>query len=106
MKSFLFPERWPYNLISTPFILGMIIPVAFLDICLEIYHRISFPLYGIPYVNRAYHIIVDRHKLGYLPLSLKIACAYCGYVNGVFSYATAVAAETEKYWCGIMHKKA
>lgn len=105
MKHYLYPEKWPLNIFSAPFIFGMIIPVLFLDICLEVYHRICFPLYGIPYVKRAHHIIVDRHKLQYLDFFMKVSCTYCGYVNGVFSYASAIAGETEKHWCGIMHQK-
>lgn len=92
-------------MMTAPFIYGMIVPVVFLDICLEIYHRLCFPVYGIPYVNRSHYIIVDRQKLDYLDWFMKISCAYCGYVNGLFNYAAAIAGETEKYWCAIMHAK-
>ena len=28
---------------------------------------------------------------------------YCGYANGAFNYFSEIAAQTETYWCGIMH---
>lgn len=82
----------------------MIVPFVFLDICLEIYHRICFPIYGIPLVDRRKYIRIDRHKLSYLKETEKVFCMYCGYANGLLHYATIIAAETEKYWCGIKHK--
>jgi len=71
---------------------------------MEIYHRITFPLYGLNYVDRSKFIQLDRHKLSYLTLIQKINCAYCGYANGLAAYFVAVAGETEKYWCGIKHE--
>ena len=62
-------------------------------------------LYGIPFVKRGRYIKIDRHKLSYLNLLQKVHCMYCGYVNGLYAYAVAVAGETEKYWCGIAHGK-
>jgi hypothetical protein len=100
-----FPEKTPFRILTAPFIFGMFIPFVFLDICLEIYHRICFPVYGIPLVRRNKYIRIDRHKLSYLTGTEKVFCAYCGYANGLLQYAVAVAGETEKYWCGIKHKK-
>ncbi|MFA5954026.1 MAG: hypothetical protein WC817_00630 [Patescibacteria group bacterium] len=88
-----------------PFIYAMIVPVVFLDIAVEIYQRVCFPLYGLPVLSRVNYIRLDRQKLSYLRPLEKFNCTYCGYVNGVFRFASAIAAETEKYWCGIMHKK-
>lgn len=88
-----------------PFIYGMIIPSVFLDICIEIYHTFSFPLYGISYVKRSKYIKIDRQKLSYLSPIEKLNCMYCGYVNGLYAYAVQIAGETEKYWCGIKHQK-
>ncbi len=82
----------------------MLIPIAFFDICLEIYHRICFFCYEIPYVERNRYIKIDRHKLSYLRYSEKLNCVYCGYANGLINYARAIAGETEKYWCGIKHQ--
>ncbi len=30
---------------------------------------------------------------------------YCGYANGLLAYVGKIAAETEKYWCGIKHDR-
>lgn len=90
--------------ISTPFIWGMLIPVLISDICIEIYHRVSFPLYGMPYVERSRYIrIIDRYKLPYLTWWERAGCAYCGYVNGWLHYASVIAGRTEQYWCGVAH---
>jgi len=91
--------------IALPFISILIIPIFIMDICLEIYHRICFPLYGIPYIKRGKYVQIDRHKLKYLNWFQKIYCVYCGYANGMASYWVRVAGETERYWCGIKHKE-
>jgi hypothetical protein len=92
------------HLISFPFIWLMIVPLVIMDICLEIYHRICFPLYGITIVKRSHYIrITDRAKLPYLRWYEKIFCAYCGYANGWFHYASVIAGKTENYWCAIAH---
>ena len=92
------------NILSTPFICFLIIPLIFFDISLEIYHRICFPLFKIPYVKRSHYIrIKDREKLPYLTWYEKINCAYCGYTNGWLHYATVIAGKTENYFCAISH---
>jgi hypothetical protein len=93
------------HLISIPFVWGTIMPLLILDISLEIYHRVCFPLYGLHLIKRRNYIRIDRHKLKYLNWFEKINCAYCGYANGLVHYAMIIAGETEKYWCGIKHKK-
>jgi hypothetical protein len=103
MKFKQHPERSFRHLVSMPFIYLMIVPVLVLDIFLELYHLVCFPLYGIPYVKRSDYIRLDRHKLKYLGFMDKINCTYCGYANGLARYYTAIAGETEKYWCGIKH---
>jgi len=91
-------------LLAAPLIWLMIIPVAISDLFLEIYHRICFPIYGIPYVKRSQYIrIMDREKLPYLSLAEKLGCAYCGYVNGWLHYASVVAGRTESYFCAVAH---
>jgi hypothetical protein len=82
----------------------MIVPVLILDVTIEIYHRICFVLYDLPYVNRSAYIKLDRYKLPYLSWGDKLNCLYCEYVNGFFHYSVAIAGETEKYWCGIKHQ--
>lgn len=91
--------------LSAPFIYWMAVPVVFLDISLEIYHRICFPIYKKPLIKRSEYIKIDRHKLSYLDPIEKAHCTYCGYVNGLFNYAVKIGGETEKFWCGIKHKK-
>jgi hypothetical protein len=99
--------HWIRSALSTPFIIMMFVPVVFFDIFLEIYHRLCFPLYGIPYVKRTHYIrITDRAKLPYLTLSEKFWCAYCGYVNGWLHYASVIAGKTESYFCSITHLEA
>ena len=93
------------NLISQPFIWALIFPLVFMDICMELYHHICFPLYGIPLIKRSRYIRIDRHKLHYLPIMQKFGCLYCGYANGLIHYATVIAGTTEQYWCNIRHQK-
>jgi hypothetical protein len=100
------PKRVLRHWLAAPFIWFPILPMLLLDICVEIYHRIAFPLYGLPYVKRSQYIIFDRQKLSYLPWYDKFFCTYCAYSNGFFLYGSAIAAETEKYWCGIKHQRA
>ena len=100
-----YPERFWRHTISMPFIYFMILPLVIFDLCLEMYHQICFRLYKIPIVKRSQYIKIDRHKLAYLIWYEKIYCAYCGYANGLMHYASIIAGETEKYWCGIKHGK-
>lgn len=88
---------------ASPLLYGMFVPLVFLDLCLETYHRLAFPLFGIPTVRRGDYIKMDRHLLPYLPLILKLACAYCGYANGLFHFALRIAGDTEAYFCPIKH---
>ncbi len=83
----------------------LIVPLIFLDISVEIYHRLAFRLYGVDYVPRSKYIVIDRHHLSKLNLWQKINCVYCGYANGLLAYVTKIAACTEKYWCGIKHRQ-
>ena len=98
-----YPLRKPQHIFSMPFIYGMAVPVVFLDACLELYQHICFPLYGISPVRRSHYIRFDRHKLAYLNRFQKVNCTYCAYANGLFRYASAIAGETERYWCGVKH---
>ena len=93
------------QLISLPFIWSILIPLVLFDIWSEFYHRICFSLYGLEYVKRSNYIRIDRHKLKYLNWYQKIGCVYCGYANGLIHYWSVIFSRTEKYWCGIMHKK-
>lgn len=104
MKSKQHKDRLIYHILVMPFIYSLIIPVFILDIWVEIYHRICFVAYDIPYVKRSKYIKIDRHKLSYLAYYEKLNCMYCGYANGVLHYTSVIAGETEKYWCGIKHQ--
>lgn len=99
------PYRLLKHIIVIPIVSTCIIPLSFFDLWVEIYHRICFPLYGIPYVKRGDYIRIDRHKLDYLNIFQKIYCVYCGYANGAIQYWVKIAAETEYYWCGIQHNE-
>ena len=83
----------------------LVIPMVPMDLIVEIYHRVAFPLCKIKTVKRSNYIKIDRHKLSYLNPLEKLNCAYCGYSNGLLAYALAIAAQTELYWCGIKHAK-
>jgi len=98
---FLFFKFW----LSAPFIYGLLPVVVVFDICIEIYHRVCFFIYGLPYVRRRNYIKLDRQKLSYLNWAQKFNCIYCGYVNGFLNYAVKIAGDTEKFWCGIKHKQ-
>lgn len=91
------------NLLSTPFIYGMIIPWIILDIFLTIYQFSAFPLYWIPRASRKDFFIYDRRFLAYLNILQKINCLYCSYMNWLFAYAVEIAGRTEQYWCPIKH---
>jgi N-glycosylase/DNA lyase len=90
-------------LLTTPIIWLCLVPVVLLDVVITIYQMICFPIYGIPKVRRSDFILLDRHRLAYLNLIEKLNCQYCAYANGIFAYATEIAARTEQYWCPIKH---
>ncbi len=92
--------------LSYPVLFAMCLPLACFDLCLEIYHRITFSLLKIPRVSRAQYFRIDRHRLPYLSWTQKIGCAYCGYANGLLNYAVQIARATEAFFCPIKHKKA
>lgn len=92
------------RIVVVPFIWLPLFPIILTDIILEIYHRVCFPLCGIPYVKRSNYIVFDRAQLSYITTIEKLSCLYCSYANGFLHYATAIGLETEKYWCGIKHK--
>lgn len=102
--------RWlsasnPRNVLSAPFVYGMIVPFALLDLSISIYQAICFRLYRIPRVRRAAYIVIDRHHLSYLNPVEKLNCVYCGYANGVIALTREVAARTEQYWCPLKHAR-
>lgn len=89
--------------VTAPMIYAGILPFFLLDVFLTVYQAICFPVYGVPKVKRADYIIFDRGRLQYLNLLERLNCAYCSYANGLFAYASEVAARTEQHWCPIKH---
>ena len=82
-----------------------VIPIFILDIFIEIYHHISFPLAGLEKVDRKKYVRIDRGKLPYLNWLQKINCMYCGYVNGIIIYWKEIVARTERMYCPLKHMK-
>ena len=108
LKSAIFPwllSSKIRNIISSPIIYSMVIPIAFFDITITLYQHICFRLYGIRRVKRSDYIVMDRHQLAYLNGIQKLNCFYCGYGNGVVAYSREVLARTEQYWCPIKHAR-
>jgi hypothetical protein len=93
----------PLNVLTAPVIYSVIVAFVVMDLFVTVYMHICFPAYGIPKVRRRDHVKVDRHRLPYLNWVQKVNCVYCGYANGVISYAREVAGRTEAYWCPIKH---
>lgn len=48
-----------------------------------LYQWLLRPLFGLPRVRWADHVIIDRHRIAGLPLIDKINCVFCGYANGL-----------------------
>ena len=100
--------RWfltvrPQNFLTAPFIYGMIVPLAFFDLCIMFYQVTCFPIYGIPKVRRSDYIAIDHQHLAYLNIIEKFHCVYCSYASGVIAYAREIVARTEQYFCPIKH---
>jgi len=92
-------------LIFMPILWWLLIPLLISDICIEIYHRIFFLFYKVPYIKRRNYIqIMDRARLPYLNIVQKIYCMYCGYANGLVHYRVEIGGVTEHYWCGVQHR--
>ena len=91
------------HVLSAPIIWSCALPALLMDLVVSLYQAICFPLYGIPKLQRRDHIIIDRHRLGYLNSIEKLNCVFCGYFNGLISFTGEVAARTEQYWCPIKH---
>jgi len=95
---------WVRWLLSAPIIYPMVVPIAILDAAVSLYQAICFRLWEIPQVSRSKYFVIDRHRLSYLKTFQKLNCIYCGYANGVLSYARMIAGETEHYWCPVKHE--
>lgn len=91
-------------LLSTPFIYGMIVPMLFFHILIEIYHRVCFYLYDMEYIDYRNHFRFDRHRIGGISPLQKFNCIYCEYGNGLASFTKEVIGKTEAFWCPIKHE--
>ena len=102
--------RWlvtyrPQNLITGPIIYSMVVPMAFLDLCVSFYQATCFPIYGITKVRRGDYIVFDRQQLQYLNFIEKFHCTYCAYGNGLMAYVSEIVGRTEEYFCPIKHAR-
>lgn len=91
------------NLVTAPFVYGMIVPFLLLDLSTCLFQLVCFPLYGIERVRRRDYLAVDRHHLQYLNGIEKLNCFYCSYANGLLAFVREIAGRTEQYWCPIKH---
>lgn len=91
------------HFLSVPFIWACLVPALLMDITVNLYQAVCFPIYGIPKVKRRDYLIFDRQYLHYLNLIEKLNCAYCSYFNGLIAYTQEIAARTEQFWCPIKH---
>lgn len=83
----------------------MIVPLVLADFSLWQFQQLYFGIYRIPKINRKKYFCFDRHLLSQLTIVQKINCAYCTYANGVIHFASAVAAQMERYSCAVKHTK-
>jgi len=93
------------NILTAPFIWSCLFPALFMDLVLNVYQIVCFPVYGIPKVRRSDYVVLDRHYLRYLNWIERMNCIYCGYFNGIIGFSREVAARTEQYWCPIKHAR-
>ncbi len=84
-----------------PFIYGLLIPLAVLDVAVSVFQAAVFRLWNVPRVSRAAYVGLARRELPYLTHVQRLNCAYCSYANGVLAYAREIASRTEQYWCPI-----
>jgi len=95
----------PQNILTGPFIYGLIIPLLILDLFVSVYQAVCFPVYKIARVKREDFIVLDRNRLDYLNWFEKFHCDFCAYANGLLAYTSEVAARTEQYFCPIKHAR-
>jgi hypothetical protein len=88
-----------------PIIYVGLVPFLLLDAFLFLYQLTCLRVYGIAKVKRSDYLVLDRGDLAYLNALEKLNCSYCGYANGLISYAREIAARTEQYFCPIKHAR-
>lgn len=95
----------PQNILTGPFIYGLIIPLLILDLFVSVYQAVCFPVYKIAKVKREDFIVLDRNRLDYLNWFEKFHCDFCAYANGLLAYTSEISARTEQYFCPIKHAR-
>ncbi|MEI9976215.1 MAG: hypothetical protein WDO73_31715 [Ignavibacteriota bacterium] len=90
-------------ILSSPLIYACVLPFLLLDVSVELYQLVCFPIYGIPRVRRKDYLVFDRGRLAYLNTIEKVGCIYCSYANGLLAMITEIAARTEQHFCPIKH---
>jgi len=91
------------SLLVAPMIYSLTIPLVLLDLWVQLYQAVCFPVYRIAKVDRSRYVLLDRGHLQYLNWIERANCNYCGYANGLVAYAREIAARTEQYFCPIKH---
>jgi len=91
------------SLLVAPMIYSLIVPLFLLDLWVQLYQAVCFPVYRIAKVDRSRYVVLDRGHLQYLNWIERLNCNYCGYANGLVAYAREIAARTEQYFCPIKH---
>lgn len=84
-------------------IYSLFLLLLLIDIWVNIYQFICFPVYKIGKVSRRGYINFDRGHLPYLTCFEKMNCNYCSYANGLIAYVREIASRTEQYFCPIKH---
>jgi len=91
------------SLLVAPMIYSLIVPLILLDLWVQLYQAVCFPVYRIAKVDRSRYVLLDRGHLQYLNWIERLNCNYCAYANGLVAYAREIAARTEQYFCPIKH---
>lgn len=94
---------FPASIAAAVVIYSMIVPFVFIDASVALYHAVYFRAFGLPFVRRKDHVILDRGRLAGLNFGQRMNCLYCDYANGVLSWVRAVTTVTEAYSCAIKH---
>jgi hypothetical protein len=82
---------------SAPAIYACFFPALLLDAAMIVFHRVGFPLLGIPLVRRSDYIAVDREYLSYLTPFQRFNCLYCSYMNGAIAYFAEIAGRADRF---------
>jgi hypothetical protein len=96
-------SSFPVSILAVVAIYSMIVPFVLIDASVALYHAVYFRAFGLPFVRRKDHVVLDRGRLAGLNFGQRVNCLYCDYANGVLSWVRAVTTVTEAYSCAIKH---